>query len=370
MIPKAGGNALSGDRHDHRPGGAGIVENRLQHQFQRCLHHPVGDRGDPQTAQLAARLGNHPLPHRKWTETATLQRVPQPVEKLLDTRGLCDGRRSTTVDPRCPSTLVTPYPVPRDKKERGIDNKIEQIIEPAMRIITGPPVQFGLDLQYPVLRLEQGVLQLVGIHRRNLLIFQFFHCRLAGPLRHARASRTLGLLRGLRPILRPSVGNGPAHRRWMPDGRATTDGSHVHQRSIDEGGARLYSDSIATTTPQAFAVTSPPDRCNRLRSRPPRRNETAPRCTPAPIRQVWPALDLRSVRQRFLTYAFSSLLAGPGLSDSANPSRTLSEAAPAFPGVPRIRLPPSFTGQLRLTSGVGLSPPLDLERLVAHTGFQ
>ena len=28
--------------------------------------------------------------------------------------------------------------------------------------------------------------------------------------------------------------------------------------SIDEGGARLYPDSIATTTPQAFTVASPP----------------------------------------------------------------------------------------------------------------
>ena len=30
--------------------------------------------------------------------------------------------------------------------------------------------------------------------------------------------------------------------------------------SIDEGGARLDPDSIATPTPQTFAVASPPDR--------------------------------------------------------------------------------------------------------------
>ena len=30
--------------------------------------------------------------------------------------------------------------------------------------------------------------------------------------------------------------------------------------SIDEGGARLYPDSIATPTPQTFDVASPPDR--------------------------------------------------------------------------------------------------------------
>jgi hypothetical protein len=37
-----------------------------------------------------------------------------------------------------------------------------------MSIITGPAVQFGLDLQYPALRLVKGVLQLriAGIHQR------------------------------------------------------------------------------------------------------------------------------------------------------------------------------------------------------------
>src|SRR6185312_9953595 len=42
----------------------------------------------------------------------------------------------------------------------------EQIIKPAMRIITGPLVQLGLDLQYPDLGPHQGRLQLVGVHRR------------------------------------------------------------------------------------------------------------------------------------------------------------------------------------------------------------
>lgn len=82
-----------------------------------------------------------------------------------------------------------------------------------------------------------------------------------------------------------------------------------------------------------------------------------------------PALGLRSVIQRFLTYTFPSLLAGPGLSDSSSPSRTLSEAAPTVTGVPRIRLPPSFTGQLRLTGGGVLSSPRNSKRLVAHERF-
>jgi hypothetical protein len=145
----------------------------------------------------------------------------------------------------------------------------------------------------------------------------------------------------------------------MPAGRATAGGSHVHHKSIDEGGARLYPDSIATATPQAFTVASPPDRSPGFGVGRPA--ETGQPCTahrPISVR-CEPALDLRGVRQRFLSYAFSSLLAGPGPSDSPNPSRTLSEAAPALPGVPRIRLPPSFVSQLRLANGGVLSPPLD-----------
>ncbi len=42
-------------------------------------------------------------------------------------------------------------------RNAGIGDEIEQVIEPAMRIIAGPTVQLGLDLQYPALRLEQGV---------------------------------------------------------------------------------------------------------------------------------------------------------------------------------------------------------------------
>ena len=36
------------------------------------------------------------------------------------------------------------------------------------------------------------------------------------------------------------------------------DGSHVHYASIGQGGAQLYAGSIATPTPQAFSVASPP----------------------------------------------------------------------------------------------------------------
>jgi hypothetical protein len=68
---------------------------------------------------------------------------------------------------------------------------------------------------------------------------------------------------------------------------------------------------------------------------------------------------LRGVRQRFLSYAFSSLLARPGPSDSTGPSRTLSGLLPAATRVPRAATALSFTRQLRLPGGGVPSPPLD-----------
>jgi hypothetical protein len=57
------------------------------------------------------------------------------------------------------------------------------------------------------------------------------------------------------------------------------------KQSIGQGGAQLYSDSIATATPQAFTVASPPEQEpgfgveHRLAAR-------VTRCTPAHIHQV------------------------------------------------------------------------------------
>ena len=54
--------------------------------------------------------------------------------------------------------LVAPHPDPCNQQEPGIGDKVEQVAEPAMRIIYGPAVQLGLDLQYPALCLVKGVL--------------------------------------------------------------------------------------------------------------------------------------------------------------------------------------------------------------------
>ena len=143
------------------------LEDRLQHQLQRCLDHPVGDGRDPQAAQLAARLGDHPLPHRQRPETTVLQRSPQPVEVVGHPDPRHDRRGGAPVHPGGLGTLVAPHPIPRHQQKRGIGHQIEQVIELATGILTRPPVQLGLDLQYPAFGLEQGVFQFIGIHRRQ-----------------------------------------------------------------------------------------------------------------------------------------------------------------------------------------------------------
>jgi hypothetical protein len=56
-------------------------------------------------------------------------------------------------------------------------------------------------------------------------------------------------------------------------------------RSIGQGGAQLYPGSIATPTPQAFSVASPPTELNGFGVRPGRRPGPV-RCIPSRIHQV------------------------------------------------------------------------------------
>ena len=122
--------------------------------------------------------------------------------------------------------------------------------------------------------------------------------------------------------------------------------------SIDEGGAHLDPDSIATATPRTFTVASPPDHLAGFGVSLDHIQRTRPRTAHRPLSiRFEPALDLRGFKQWFLAYTFSSLLAGPGPSDSADPSRTLSGLLPpprAFPrsGCPQLHWP-AATSQRR-----------------------
>jgi hypothetical protein len=115
--------------------------------------------------------------------------------------------------------------------------------------------------------------------------------------------------------------------------------------SIKELGARLYPGSLAMPTPQAFSMASPPDLKAGFGVDRTRMAGAITRCEPGPYPPDLSRVGhLQGVRQRFLSYAFSSLLAGPGPSGSADPSRTLSGLLPAVACVPTRRLPPASPG--------------------------
>lgn len=163
-----------------------------------------------------------------------------------------------------------------------------------------------------------------GVH----LAFQHPHCRLAGHLRPAVGSpnprgraQLRRLLRGLRPVPRPSADDGPAaDQTGCLARRATGDGSHVHQM-IDRQGR----------CPALAPAASP-----RLRRRPSSRPAaTGSSRTPSRL-----ASRIRTVQQYRHVPSLSGLLS-------------------TLPGVSRISLPPASTRLLRQPGGGVLPPPLD-----------
>jgi hypothetical protein len=72
------------------------------------------------------------------------------------------------------------------------------------------------------------------------------------------------------------------------------------------------------------------------------------------------------VRRRFLTYSSPSRLPDPNhLAVLARPG--VVRAAPTLTGTTRLRLPPASPPCCDRIGGEGLSPPLEPQRLTAHT---
>ena len=247
-----------GDRVMSPPPGAEAVaarqeirlQDRLQHQGQRRLDHPVGDGRDPQAALFAACLRDHPLPHRHRAETAVLQTRPQPVEELLHPHDGLHVVGALPIHARRLGAPVVPHPIPRHQQERGIGDKVEHIIKPAMRIIPGPTVQLRLDPQYPSARRIGGSLQLAGVHQRpswhssisatDLLAPFAMYVPLARPDYYEASAPPSGPqpATGL-PTTRPAAWR-PGRPRMVPTFTRT---------SIGQTGAQLYPGSIAAPTP-------------------------------------------------------------------------------------------------------------------------
>ena len=142
------------------------LEDRLEHQLQGRLHGTVPRGRDAQPPALAtAGFRDHPFPHGQREELPGLEICSQPRQEPLLGREHSIGPKP--VYPCRPLPLVAPDPRPRHHEDGRVTHEVEQVIEPAIRIIDRPLVQFGLDPQY--LRLGPLTLrpQHVGIHRRS-----------------------------------------------------------------------------------------------------------------------------------------------------------------------------------------------------------
>src|SRR6266498_5431344 len=355
------------------------LEDRLQHQLQGRLDHPVGHGRDPQPALLlATRLRDHPLPHRHRSEAAVFQLPPQLAEEPLDTPHGLHVVGGLAIHAGRLGALVVPHPIPRHQKERRVGDKVVQIVEPAVRIVVCPPVQLGLDLQYPPLGLtQQGPLprRFVSVHQRSpsipipalLTCWPPWPCgRLSRPpWRVATPATTTG------PPPRPDA---IGRRRSYPDTPTRIAGAPEQPGTVPaftrNRSISLVSSStpaaLPTATPQTFTVASPPT------SQPgfgvdPRHPAGVTRCIPAHIHQVGAGDTLTELQTLMSSRTPSdprqpdpnrlAVPARPGIVGAAchPPQRLLGRAAPSFyPVAATTRreglAPPSVTSASRRTA--------------------
>ena len=146
------------------------------------------------------------------------------------------------------------------------------------------------------------------------------------------------------------------------------DGSHVHAPSIGQLGAQLNSGSIATTTPQAFIVASPPalKAGFGVDSTPPLLVDGVTHCTPALIHQVSSRCDdYGASTAGSLSLHLLTSLDEPAPSGSSSASRRCRGCFPPSPpsrgsGFPQLHQAAATAWR------TGLSPLSIDARLVAH----
>ncbi len=248
-------------------------EDRLQHQLQGGLHHPVCGCWDAQAAEFARRLWDRLLPHPGRGEAACLERCSQPAEELPGADD--DDARNHPIDPGGASALVAPHPAPRHDEERRVIHEVVEIIEATARIGLRPLVQLGLHLLYPPLGLIQVGPRLADVHRRPPTSASLLRPRW-GPWPCGRLSRP------------PTTTTPPPHPGGISRPRAFPPASRLlagegppgvvptfTTRPFDGVGAQLYPCGLATATPQPFTVASLPATSNRPRSSPPKRVRAA-----------------------------------------------------------------------------------------------
>jgi hypothetical protein len=210
------------------------LEDRLQHQLQRCLHHPVRHRRNPQPTNLPASFRDRLLPDPVRDEPARLHLIAK-ISEHRRGPGRSDRPRCDLIHPGGAGAGIGPHTIPRRSEESRVIDQVEHIIETAARIGHCPSVQLGLHPKYPSPRLggvdgprDTGIHQCVSFPVQPC-------CDPAGPLPQVAGFPGLAVLRALRPIPARSTGHAST-RTGAPMVAAVVrerrNGSHVHPRTL------------------------------------------------------------------------------------------------------------------------------------------
>jgi hypothetical protein len=183
------------------------LKDRLQHQLQGHLHHPVSQGSNPQVADLPALLGDAPLLDRKRLEGSILEGGPNVLQEPLHAVSVLHVVPGDPIHPGGPCALVVPDPAPRHQEGGGVAREVPQIAEPLLFVGRCPLVQLALMVKYPSLGLFRCRPRCADIHRRPPSQPRF--CKPAGSLPHVDGFPVPGVLRSLCPVPKPSAGGGP-----------------------------------------------------------------------------------------------------------------------------------------------------------------
>src|SRR5258708_5677929 len=154
-----------------------------------------------------------------------------------------------------------------------------------MRIIPGPAVQLGLDLQYPALRHIHGVLQLVGIHRRppGIPLPALPTCWPPSPCARLSRARTTT---GPPPHPAPSADDGPIPRLRVDPGQRER-----------RGRVPVFTANRSISLAPSFAPAASPRLRRRPSPCPPRRHAKPASESTTHLR--WPCTASRPISTRF-----------------------------------------------------------------------
>lgn len=130
------------------------LEDRFQHQFQRCLDDPVGDHGNPQSPHLSrpTRFGDGAFPNRQGPERALFELGTKVIQESGNADPFLDVGGRQAVDAGRVGSPVAGDPVERHEQRCRVVHEVEQIVEPAASIGHRPTVKLGLHLRYPLTR--------------------------------------------------------------------------------------------------------------------------------------------------------------------------------------------------------------------------